>query len=98
MKRVFTKLSLGFGLLVFGLSQANAQDTQIKFFGQPELEYKATSDQGTPSAWTPDPSNPTGVSLNETRQDTSATNFNTGKLVLFVTSQLGERFSVLSEN
>jgi hypothetical protein len=98
MKRVFTNLSLGFGLLILGLSQANAQDTQIKFFGQPEYEYKASSNQGTPSAWQPDPSNPTGFSLNEVKHDTSATNFNTGKLVMFVTSQLGERFSVLSEN
>lgn len=98
MKRVFTNLSLGLGLIFLGLSQANAQDTQIKFFGQPEFGFKTTTKQGTPDAWQPDPSNLTGVSLNDTKYDTSATNFNTGKLVLFVTSQLSDRISVLSEN
>jgi hypothetical protein len=68
-----------------------AQETKIRFFGQPEI----TSSKITETA--------SFLGVNEFGQyiktDTtySKTNFNTGNFVLFITSQLSERISVLSE-
>lgn len=68
-----------------------AQDTKIRFFGQPEI--RSTSVKETNRF----------LGVNGMGQyitaDTSysRTNFNTGNYVLFVTSQLSERISVLSE-
>jgi hypothetical protein len=68
-----------------------AQETKIRFFGQPEV----TSSKITETA--------SFAGVNEFGQyiknDTtySKTNFNTGNFVLFITSQLSERISVLSE-
>lgn len=68
-----------------------AQDTKIRFFGQPEISNistKQTNNFGGVS--------PTGQYI---KKDTtlSKTNFNTGTFALFVTSQLSDRISVLSE-
>ena len=99
MKKILYKLTFGVSLLC--VAQASAQDTQIKFFGQPEFIYKQQSSQGN---WTPNPAgptatNPTGYIFDDKKYDTTkTTNFNTGKFVMFVTSQLNERISVLSEN
>ena len=103
MKRKILNLAFSVSLSVGCLTQINAQDAQIKFFGQPEFEYRSLSEQGIPTDWapglvTPSASNPAGMGLNTTTRDTSNTNFNTGKLVLFVTAQLNDRISVLSEN
>lgn len=68
-----------------------AQDTKIRFFGQPEVS----------NIWSKQTNNFLGVSptgqyiKNDT--STSKTNFNTGTFALFVTSQLSDRISVLSE-
>jgi hypothetical protein len=68
-----------------------AQDTKIRFFGQPEImstrKTETNSFQGVDG---------TGHYI---KKDTTSTktNFNTGNYVLFVTSQLSERVSVLSE-
>ncbi|HZY78851.1 MAG TPA: hypothetical protein VFE50_04965 [Cyclobacteriaceae bacterium] len=68
-----------------------AQDTKIRFFGQPE--FSNTSSTQT--------NNFKGVSNvgQYIKRDTSTskTNFNTGTFALFVTSQLSDRISVLSE-
>lgn len=93
-------------MLTFGISvacvspQASAQDTQIKFFGQPEFVGGNTSKQGGFGAGKQAPSaaNPFGLGFDDSKVDTNSTNFNTGKFVMFVTSQLSERVSVLSEN
>jgi hypothetical protein len=70
---------------------AFAQNTSIRFFGQPEIS----------NVWTKETNNfagvtPTGQYI---KNDTSysKTNFNTGTFALFVTSQLTDRISVLSE-
>lgn len=93
MKKKLLNLAFGVSLSVGCLTQMNAQDAQIKFFGQPEFIYKNRSEKLSPTDWDPF----TGVP-NETVRDTSNTNFNTGKMVLFVTAQLNDRISVLSEN
>lgn len=70
---------------------ATAQETKIRFFGQPEI----TSTKLTETS--------EFAGVNEfgqyVKSDTTytRTNFNTGNFVLFVTSQLNERISVLSE-
>ncbi len=79
-----------FAFLV-GAHMTSAQETKIRFFGQPEV----TNTKVTRTS--------EFVGVNEFGQyiktDTTytKTNFNTGNFVLFVTSQLNERISVLSE-
>jgi hypothetical protein len=89
MKSLF-KILLSVALLTC-VHLTMAQETKIRFFGQPEItnsHIKHTSEYG---------------GVNEFGQyvktDTSytKTNFNSGDFVLFVTSQLNERISVLSE-
>src|SRR5690606_41399595 len=91
MKKKLPHLVMGISLSFACLTQSLAQDTQIKFFGQPEFGYKSERSKLTPIDWI------TGLP-NENEVKHSNTNFNTGKLVLFVTSQLTERISVLNEN
>lgn len=68
-----------------------AQETKIRFFGQPEITNSKITETSE------------FAGVNEfgqyIKKDTtySKTNFNTGNYVLFVTSQLSERISVLSE-
>jgi len=95
MKKQLLQMALGTALFAGFTNPTKAQETQIKFFGQPELQNIQTSTQGK---WVPDATSPTGVSFNTTKHDTSKTAFNQGNYVLFVTSQLSERISVLSEN
>ncbi len=70
---------------------ASAQETKIRFFGQPEITSSKISETSE------------FVGVNEfgqyIKKDSTftKTNFNTGNFVLFVTSQLSERISVLSE-
>lgn len=79
-------------ILAGGALSGYAQDTKIRFFGQPEItNFKTTETNKF-----------TGVSgageyitIDSTYK--SKTNFNTGNFVLFVTSQLSERLSVLAE-
>ncbi|MEI9922152.1 MAG: hypothetical protein WDO14_25640 [Bacteroidota bacterium] len=68
-----------------------AQDTKIRFFGQPEIS-NISSNQTNNFVGV----SPTGQYI---KKDTSysKTNFNTGTYALFVTSQLSDRISVLSE-
>lgn len=93
MKNKIPHLAMGISLSIACLTQALAQETQIKFFGQPEFAFKSERKKLNPTDWSPT----TGLP-NEKEVKTSNTNFNTGKLVLFITSQLGERISVLNEN
>ena len=89
MKKLITIISVCAGLWA---GTAHAQDTKIRFFGQPELSnYNTTSKnyfQGV---------NGMGQYVTKDTTYSSKTNFNTGNYVLFVTSQLNDRISVLSE-
>lgn len=71
---------------------ANAQDTKIRFFGQPEFSFNSTKAtnyfQGV---------NGMGQYITKDTTYQSKSSFNTGNFVLFVTSQLTDRISVLSE-
>lgn len=68
-----------------------AQDTKIRFFGQPEISNVSSTQTNSFRGVSP-----TGQYI---KGDTSysKTNFNTGTFALFVTSQLSDRVSVLSE-
>jgi hypothetical protein len=78
-------------VLACGAHLALAQETKIRFFGQPEITSSKITE------------NSEFAGVNEygqyIKKDTtySKANFNTGNYVLFVTSQLSERISVLSE-
>jgi hypothetical protein len=89
MKKIL--LSLTVSLLALGIGQTYAQDTKIRFFGQPE--FASSSVHGN--------NNFGGVDQfgHYIKNDSSykKSNFNSGNYVLFVTSQLSERVSVLSE-
>lgn len=82
-------------LSIFALSLSSlktiAQDTKIRFFGQPEIATSSVSGKN----------NFGGVDANghyiKTDTTSKKTNFNSGNYVLFVTSQLSERVSVMSE-
>ncbi|MEJ0031908.1 MAG: hypothetical protein WDO15_16705 [Bacteroidota bacterium] len=86
MKRILLVI-----ICAFAYNFASAQDTKIRFFGQPEIS----------NVWSKQTNNFGGVSpLGQyIKKDTSTskTNFNTGTFALFVTSQLSDRISVLSE-
>ncbi|MCW5909482.1 MAG: hypothetical protein KIT62_00320 [Cyclobacteriaceae bacterium] len=89
MKKIIVTVSIC-ALLWAGFAQA--QDTKIRFFGQPELSnYNTTSKNNFVGV------NGFGQYLKKDTTYQSKTNFNTGNYVLFVTSQLNDRISVLSE-
>jgi len=68
------------------------QDTKIRFFGQPELDFGKSKENNHF-----DGVSPTGQYIKRDTTYQSKSNFNTGNMVLFVTSQLSDRISVLSE-
>lgn len=69
-----------------------AQDTKIRFFGQPVItNYKTTEKNQFEGV------NGLGEYIKSDTTYESKSNFNTGNFVLFVTSQLSERLSVLGE-
>lgn len=68
-----------------------AQDTKIRFFGQPEFRSSNTNEKNMFKGV-----DGTGQYILKD-SSYSSSNFNTGNFVLFVTSQLSERISVLSE-
>ncbi len=72
-----------------------AQDTKIGFFGQPEFGYETSRTKGIR---TPGPFPGTYDVADSTSDNSSRTNFNTGNFVMFITSQVSDRISVLSEN
>jgi hypothetical protein len=89
MKKIFTLITMS--VLAGTISETIAQDTKIRFFGQPEIiSSRVTQKNGF-----------MGVDAfgHYLKKDStySKNSFNTGNLVLFVTSQLSERVSVLSE-
>jgi hypothetical protein len=67
------------------------QDTKIRFFGQPEINTTSNNQTNAFRGV-----GPTGQYIKKDTS-TSKTNFNTGTFALFVTSQLSDRISVLSE-
>lgn len=68
-----------------------AQDTKIRFFGQPEFSSSKSTQTNNFGGVSP-------LGQYITRDTTfSKLNFNTGTFALFVTSQLSDRISVLSE-
>lgn len=87
MKKLFFILVCAFAFN----ATLQAQDTKIRFFGQPEIGNASTTQKNSFTGVSP-----TGQYL---KRDTSysKTNFNTGTFALFVTSQLSDRVSVLSE-
>src|SRR3954471_11787292 len=68
------------------------QDTKIRFFGQPELDFGKSTEKNHFYGVSP-----TGQYIKRDTTYNSKSNFNTGNMVLFVTSQLSDRISVLSE-
>lgn len=70
---------------------ASAQDTKIRFFGQPEISNSSTKQTNNFVGV-----GPTGQYI-KNDSSFSKSNFNTGTFALFVTSQLSDRISVLSE-
>ncbi len=93
-----TKSSLFGALLLVGASlNIHAQDTQVKLFGQPEFQSQTKTQKGNyfknplssalPPVWS-----------DSTYVDSTKSAFNPGNFVLFITSQLTERLSILSEN
>lgn len=96
MKKIQKSLLGAFTLLTFA-NVGFAQETQIKFFGQPEFQSQRKTQKGNYFA------NPANKALppiwsDSTYVDSTKSNFSSGNFVLFVTSQLTERISVLSEN
>jgi len=89
MKKVFAIFTIS--ALALSANESFAQDTKIRFFGQPEIAASSINGKN----------NYAGVDAfgHYIKKDTTykQSNFNTGNFVLFVTSQLSERVSVLSE-
>lgn len=77
---------------LFGAAGAFAQETKIRFFGQPEITHYSRSEQNRFVGV-----NSSGEYVTQDSTFDTRTNFNTGNFVLFVTSQLSERISVLGE-
>jgi hypothetical protein len=87
MKKLFFLL---IGACALSLT-VSAQDTKIRFFGQPEFSTQQSAQTNNFVGVSP-----TGQYI--TRDTTfTKTNFNTGTFALFVTSQISDRISVLSE-
>jgi hypothetical protein len=78
--------------LTLSLTNASAQETKIRFFGQPEITNTTSSETNRFGGVSP-----LGKYIKKDTTYQSKTNFNNGNFVLFVTSQLSERISVLSE-
>ncbi len=78
-------------VIVCCIQPSLAQETKIRFFGQPEVTNSTITEK----------SEFAGVDqfgqYITTDTTYTKTNFNSGNLVLFVTSQLGERISILGE-
>lgn len=89
MRRIILSITLG---ALLGSMPTFAQDTKIRFFGQPEITNDRTSETNYFEGV-----NATGQYIKKDTTYSTKTNFNTGSLVLFVTSQLSERVSVLGE-
>lgn len=88
--KVFLK-SAAFVAALLTTTLVSAQETKIRFFGQPEITSSNITE--TNSFLGVD-----GFGQYITKDTTySKSNFNTGNFVLFVTSQISERISVLSE-
>jgi hypothetical protein len=89
MKKILAFITIG--TLACTVSTTLAQDTKIRFFGQPEVSSSTivgkNNFQGVDAS---------GHYIKSDSTHRNA-NFNTGNFVLFVTSQLNERISVLSE-
>jgi hypothetical protein len=94
MKKMKT-IALGALLLLTGVDQLIAQETQVKFFGQPEFQSQKITKKGS---YFPNPPSPYPAWKDSTYTDSTKSAFSTGNFVLFVTSQLTDRISVLSEN
>lgn len=88
--KVFLK-SAAFVAALFTTTLVSAQETKIRFFGQPEITSSKITETNAFKGV-----NGTGQYIT-TDTTYSKSNFNTGNFVLFVTSQLSERISVLSE-
>lgn len=82
---------IAISLLTCCISKGFAQDTKIRFFGQPEISTSSISGKNNFGGV-----DGTGHYIKSDSTHKNA-NFNTGNFVLFVTSQLSERVSVLSE-
>ncbi|MES2760863.1 MAG: hypothetical protein V4677_01600 [Bacteroidota bacterium] len=96
MKKTKTNL-LATCLLLGSSLMIHAQETQFKLFGQPEFQSQQVTKKGNYFA------NPISSALppiwsDSTYVDSTKSAFNPGNFVLFITSQLTERLSVLSEN
>lgn len=88
--KVFLK-SAAFVAALLTTTLVSAQETKIRFFGQPEITSSKITETNVFEGVD-------GFGQYVTRDTTySKSNFNTGNFVLFVTSQLSERISVLSE-
>lgn len=88
--KVFLK-SAAFVAALLTTTLVSAQDTKIRFFGQPEITSSSINETNMFKGVS-------GTGQYITTDTTySKSNFNTGNFVLFVTSQLSERISVLSE-
>jgi hypothetical protein len=96
MKKTKTNL-LGAFLLLGSSLAINAQETQFKLFGQPEFQSQTKTQKGN---YFSDPSKPgfPPVWSDSTYVDSTKSAFSAGNFVLFITSQLTDRLSVLSEN
>lgn len=88
-------IALGALLLFTGANLLKAQETQIKFFGQPEFQSQKTTKKGN---FFPVKGSPYPAWKDSTFTDSTKSAFAAGNFVLFITSQLTERISILSEN
>lgn len=88
-------IALGALMLLTSVNLMNAQQTQIKFFGQPEFQSVKTTKSGN---YFPNKPSPYPAWKDSTYSDSTKSAFNAGNFVLFVTSQLTDRISILSEN
>lgn len=91
------KTLLGASLALGSITSSFAQETQIKFFGQPEFETQSVSKKGD---WV---ANPMSNALppiwsDATVKTPSKSAFSQGNYVLFITSQLNDKISILNEN
>ena len=88
--RKSSKTLLGACLALSSITSSFAQETQIKFFGQPEFNSQTTTTKGEflpTTAWN-----------NAQTSKTTKSAFSQGNYVLFITSQLNDKISILNEN
>jgi len=90
MKKIF--LTIAACALMLSITDVFAQETKIRFFGQPEISQTSSNEKNYFGGVSP-----AGKYIKKDTTYHSKTNFNNGNFVLFVTSQLSERASVLSE-